>query len=763
MKEKGIPIGVSSFREIIEDNYYYVDKTMLIHDFLNTGSKVTLITRPRRFGKTLNMTMLKEFFDMAVDSKKLFVGLEISDTKCMDKINTKPVIFFSFKDCESNTSAGLLESLCVIMESEVSRYYNLLLDKNTNFNKSPYQELRRLNDLLQSREINFDQLKSSLFMLTKVAKNLYNKRTLLLIDEYDAPIMSAYENNYRDQVSTFFSGFLCAALKDNENLDRAILTGVQRVAKESIFSKLNNLSVYTILDKKYAAYFGLTERETEQLLSYYGMELTEGVRRMYNGYIIDGTNIYNPWSILNYAEMQVLKPYWVNTSSNTMVRKLMSEATRDFTDNYHKMLKEGEITVTVNLETAYAEQASAATLWGLLLNTGYLTAVSSKISYNRLIIKIPNNEVKKELQQIFAEQTQLTSSALDDMLEALTEGNIDEFSKVYKDIVLRCTSYYDAKENAYHMLFLGMILTLDNYYKITSNLETGDGRSDIRMESLRQNHLHIVIEFKQGEDITKLKSQALSQIKEKRYYAGLQGKILCLGVAHNKKICDIASEIIDTQLMRHENQVEQFSIDYYINKLENGKYENSIEVANKVAERIPYVLSDSEFNLSFEELAYIHNQLFDGIYASAGKIRKYNIYKKEWILNGDSIQYADSTYIHTFIKYAFDKERTVDYSKLDSRATVEQICRFIADIWHIHPFEGGNTRVIVMFVIKYLRTFGFDVSNEEFEKHSFYFRNALVRANDYVRSITVSYLNRFFDNLLFGEQNELKSRELQIK
>jgi hypothetical protein len=546
MEKKSIPIGIESFREIIEDNYYYVDKTMLIHDFLSAGDKVTLITRPRRFGKTLNMTMLKEFFDITADSKKLFAGLKISDTKYMDKLNTKPVIFFSFKDCKAKTSADLLESLCDIMEPEVSRYYNMLLEKNANFNKSPYQELKRLNDLLQSREINFAQLKPSLLTLTKVARSLFSKKPLLLIDEYDAPIMSAYENNYKDQVDTFFSGFLGSALKGNENLDRAVLTGVQRIAKESIFSELNNPAVYTVLDKIYAAYFGLTEKETEKILSHYGMELTEGVRRMYDGYIIDDNNIYNPWSILNYVRNQMLKPYWVNTSSNTMVRKLMSEASRDFTDDYYEMLEKGEVTVTANLETAYAELANSDTLWGLLLNTGYITAAQIEYDMGSAYVtaKIPNNEVKRELQRIFAEQARLGVSKTNAMLRCLINGDINGFTHAYKDIVLSCTSYYDAKENAYHMLFLGMILALDRYYKVTSNLETGDGRSDIRMESLRPDHPHIVIEFKQGEDTTKLKSQALSQIKEKRYYAGLQGKILCLGVAHNKKKCEIMSEMI---------------------------------------------------------------------------------------------------------------------------------------------------------------------------------------------------------------------------
>ncbi|MDR1605009.1 MAG: ATP-binding protein, partial [Gracilibacteraceae bacterium] len=343
------------------------------------------------------------------------------------------------------------------------------------------------------------------------------------------------------------SGFLGGALKGNKSLDRAVLTGVQRIAKESIFSELNNVAVYTVLDKRYAAHFGLTEGETEKLLSYYGMELTEGVRRMYDGYSIGGGNIYNPWSVLNYADRQVLKPYWVNTSSNAMVRKLMSDAPRDFTDDYYKMLEKGEVTVTANLETAYAEQADSTTLWGLLLNTGYLTATQKEELDTESVYvtaKIPNNEVKKELQRMFAEQARLGVSKTETMLRCLTGGDINGFTQAYRDIVLNCTSYYDTKENAYHMLFLGMGLALDRYYKITSNLESGDGRSDIRMESLRPDHPHIIIEFKQGQDIAELKSQALNQIKEKRYYAGLQGKVLCLGVAHNKKQCGIASEII---------------------------------------------------------------------------------------------------------------------------------------------------------------------------------------------------------------------------
>jgi hypothetical protein len=400
-----LPIGVDSFREIIEGNYYYVDKTMLIHDFLDGGDKVTLITRPRRFGKTLNMTMLKEFFDITADSKDLFAGLKISHSEYMDKMNTKPVIYFSFKDCESNTAEGMLEKLCNIIEPEVSRYYNLLVEKNVNFDSWPYSELKRLNDSLQSKKINFDQLESALLTLTRVAKSLYNKRALLLIDEYDAPIIFAYENNYKDQVDTFFSGFLGAALKSNDSLDRGILTGVQHIAEESITSGFNNVSVFTVLDKIYAAHFGFTENETEQLLSYYGMELTEDVRQMYGGYSIGGYNIFNPWSILKYADTHMLWPYWSNTwVSDEIVMELMGDASRDFTDDYLMMLKESEITVTTNLGTAYVEQASAAAIWGLLLNTGYLTAVRSKSLYDSSIVKIPNNEVKEKLQEIFAER-----------------------------------------------------------------------------------------------------------------------------------------------------------------------------------------------------------------------------------------------------------------------------------------------------------------------------------------------------------------------
>jgi hypothetical protein len=276
------------------------------------------------------------------------------------------------------------------------------------------------------------------------------------------------------------------------------------------------------------------------------LALNNAVKQLYNGYNFNGQDIYNPWSILNYAKKRELIPYWVNTSSNTLIKKLLAAAPPDFTDNYHQLIKNRETIITANLETAYIEGPDTATLWGLLINTGYLT-VTEKINIDNIVVKIPNDEVKRELRQMFAEQTRMGTSNLNFMILCLSNGDIEGFTNVYQKIVLNCTSYYDAKENAYHMLCLGMIMGLDHYYKITSNQEAGLGRYDIRMESLRPGHPHIIIEFKQDEDTEKSKKQALNQIKDMKYYAGLDGKVLCLGIAHNKKQCEILSEEIFVQ------------------------------------------------------------------------------------------------------------------------------------------------------------------------------------------------------------------------
>jgi len=368
----------------------------------------------------------------------------------------------------------------------------------------------------------------------------YGTPPLLLIDEYDQPIISSYEHGFREEMTDFFSVFLGEALKGNENLGQALITGIQRVVKESIFSQLNNILVFTVLDDYYAPYFGLTYDETKMLIEAAGLEMSEEMCRKYDGYFFGGISMYNPWSVLNYAFKKHLDNFWANTSSNLLIRRSIVQMDDLFKRDFDKLMENGEVEVSPKLETSFFELQNAYTLWGLLINAGYLTVSKYTPGRSTMIVRIPNGEVNEEFVEIIAQISNVPNTLLHIMIESLMDQNMVRFVQAYKDIVLSYTSFYDAKENAYHMLFLGMCISLAGRYRITSNIESGHGRSDIKMESLYLSHPHIIIEFKQGEDLDKLKYDALDQIESQQYYFGLKGEVLCLGVAHDKKRCEIA-------------------------------------------------------------------------------------------------------------------------------------------------------------------------------------------------------------------------------
>jgi hypothetical protein len=545
MDKKFLPIGNSNFRNIRKNNqFYYIDKSLFIKEFMEHRDKASLITRPRRFGKTLNMTMLREFFDITKESHAIFEGLEIMNTEYASYMNSHPVIFFSFKDCRGNTIDELRLALVEELLDEYCRFSTILgneIDKNDLYYFNFYNKLSKL----KKEEVSFSDISSSLKALIKAVYYYYKISPILLIDEYDQPILSSYENNYHKDLNQFFSIFYGSALKDNEYLERALLTGIQRVSKESIFSQLNNVTVYTVLDEIYAPYFGLCEQETRELLHYYELELNEDVKNFYDGYLFGSTHIYNPWSILNYANKKVLDPYWINTSTNYLIKESLRAADDMFLEKYNTLIEKGSVLAAVKLETSYIECMDEYTLWGLLVNSGYLT-IAEPPEEDRLLLKltIPNKEVLSEFQTIVAEQANISASDLAYMFKYLQKQDMEHFLKIYQSIVTSCTSYYDAKENAYHMLFLGMCISLGNLYKVTSNLESGYGRHDICLESLKKGNMHIVIEFKQGEDIEQLKNEALQQIIQQKYYAGLKGKILCIGIAHDKKKCALVHKIV---------------------------------------------------------------------------------------------------------------------------------------------------------------------------------------------------------------------------
>lgn len=539
--KKALPIGNDDFRKIREGNFYYIDKTLMIKDFIETKDEVTLITRPRRFGKTLNMTMMREFFDITKDSKAIFDGLSIMSSEYASQMNSRPVIYFTFKDAKGSSIEILSYQLKQVMRNEYGRYEQLFQGKieESVVTRSFYQTYESLMD----HSAPYFYLSGAITHLVQVVFEFFHVPPVLLIDEYDQPIISSYQHGYHEQMGDFFSSFYGSGMKGNPALHRALLTGVQRVAKESIFSQFNNVRVYTVLDRKYAPYFGLTESETKEILEDYGLVLDEAVQKKYNGYRFGDIEMYNPWSILNYADIGILDNYWINTSSNFLVREALQQANKPFLDKFAQLISGMEIPVSLTLATAYVERGSNYSLWGLFVNAGYLTAIE-RIDENTQVVRIPNDEVISEFQVLIAEISGIEELDLRLMFHHLLKKKMEAFFEIYQNIVLSCTSYLDAKENAYHMLFLGMCVSLRGAYKVTSNLETGYGRSDITLESLTPSHSHVIIEFKQGADLAHLKEEALKQITTQKYYAGLKGEVICIGLAHDKKRCEMAYQAI---------------------------------------------------------------------------------------------------------------------------------------------------------------------------------------------------------------------------
>lgn len=542
---KRLPIGNDEFREIREKGYYYIDKTMLISDFLAVGDKVTLIARPRRFGKTLNMTMMREFFDMNVDSTDIFQGLKIMETEYAAQMNSRPVIYMSLRNCKGKD----MDFLAYQIRAELSREFNRfaeLMGSMLQMETYAARQFKQMLDLLENRDLTPKYMTTALADLTRMIRAFYQIAPLLIIDEYDQPIISSYEHGYHEEMGDFFSAFYGAGLKGNPDLDQAILTGIQRVAKESIFSQLNNPKIYTVMSERYSSYFGLTEAETEELLKYYGRTFCQKVKEMYDGYHIGEQELYNPWSILNYADSGYLDNYWVNTSSNFLIRQALELASRGFWEDFDKLAAGNSTTVWLNLDTSYTERESNYSLWGLLVNAGYVT-IEKRIDANSSVVRIPNEEVMSEFIVLVTEIAGIESQGLREMFFALTHKDFERFLEIYQNLVITSTSFMDAKENAYHMLFLGMCMTLRGSYQVSSNLEVGSGRSDITLKSLKKSLPNVIIEFKQGKDIEILKEKALQQIMEKEYFTGLDGEVLCIGLAHDRKRCLVSYKILNRE------------------------------------------------------------------------------------------------------------------------------------------------------------------------------------------------------------------------
>ena len=332
---KRLPLGIDKFRELRSRNCYYVDKTMLLADFLENGFKVTLITRPRRFGKTLNMDMVKEFFDIDAESEDLFHGLAIMHTKWRKEINSRPVLSFSFRDSKGDEAL-----LIYLIKRELLREYQRFQHTAQTLDEMDADQYQKVLDCLLAGDTNTVPISNAIAFLSKLVSQYYDKNPLILIDEYDTPMTSAYTEGCYEKLRMFFTALYSSALKGNDYLDMALMTGIQRVAKENIFSGLNNLYVCTVNTESYSQYFGFTEQETALLLQNYSLSLDNNVKSMYDGYRFGNTEIYNPWSILSYAKEKTLMPYWVNTSTNALIRRLMSKTTPEFFNQFDRLILE---------------------------------------------------------------------------------------------------------------------------------------------------------------------------------------------------------------------------------------------------------------------------------------------------------------------------------------------------------------------------------------------------------------------------------------
>ncbi len=540
MEMKKIPIGTKSFSRLVEGNYYFVDKTLMIKEFLDRGTDVTLITRPRRFGKTVNMSMMAEFFDITKDSKKIFNGTKIMETPYAAEINQYPTIFISFADAKRDKET-VVSTIRTQIQNQWDKY-DFVFENLKGFKKTNYERLYEV--LADNNKNNLKGIDDAISFLMERMEDYYGKEVMVFIDEYDTPFVEAHTGGFYDEVRGGLAGLLHNSLKTSTSLKYAMLAGIQRVAKENIFSDLNNLDVYTVIDNDYSEYFGFSIEETKELLEYYDLELDEEVKEMYDGYKMGDKEIYNPWSILNYARRKVLVPYWVNTSANTMLKQAIEKADYDFKKQYEKLIKNNYLETRVVLQTSFYEVANTPNLWGMFVSAGYLTVTKSIDALNdQYRVEIPNKEIRKEFINLTEYYLALQTGQLNDVVYNLLQEDRDEFFDSYQNILM-LPSYHDLNdENSYHMMMLGMCICLSNNYKVISNREEGKGRCDIIIQAKDEKKTSFVIEFKYFKEdkkdfekaLDKLSNEAIQQIKDRKYDYNLKGKVIYIGLAHHGK------------------------------------------------------------------------------------------------------------------------------------------------------------------------------------------------------------------------------------
>ncbi len=515
-KQKRLGLGVEDFKKIRTLDYYYIDKTKFIEDILLDGADIKLLCRPRRFGKTLNMSTLRYFFDIEnkEENRKLFNGLYIENSPMISEQGKYPVIFFTMKDIRGNNFKEFIEDIELLIISIIKEYQGL---KDVCF-----PEEIQLFENLQFRKASLSELKRALKFITELLYRKYNQQVILLIDEYDYPIITAYEKGYYDEVKDFIKGFYGDVLKTNEYLHMGVLTGIVRVAQAGIFSDLNNIENYTILNKKYSQHFGLLENEVEKALQDYNVSYKlDEVKSWYNGYRFGDSEVYNPLSILKFLSTEELGAYWINTSGNTLIKELLKNSDKTVFDTLNNLFNGKETVVYISQSITLGNNLSPDDLWELLLFSGYLT-VKEKIDMNTYFVRIPNNEIMTFFKNLFVDIIFNGLGTISRLKIALLTKNLDEIVSCLENLVVNAMSTYDTDkryENPYQTLLAGFLYGLEGTYLSIPNFESGDGRPDIILKPMAKNKPAYILELKRLKDrpVEKELEEALNQIKINRY------------------------------------------------------------------------------------------------------------------------------------------------------------------------------------------------------------------------------------------------------
>lgn len=554
---KSVSIGIEDFKDIIDKDYYFVDKSLMIKEILDSGAKVTLFTRPRRFGKTLNMSMLRRYFEKTKeDNSYLFDGLKISGTgkKYRQYMGQYPIISISLKSMKQSNYQEAFSEFKNMISKEVWRYKELLVsDKLMPFSRKKLEMI--CNDTADNSVYN-----TALKLLSDCLCEVYGKKVIVLIDEYDVPLENAYFNGFYDEMINLIRSVFESVLKTNDSLEFAVLTGCLRISRESIFTGLNNLNVHPVTDNAFSQYFGFTEQEVRRLADYYGLsDCFETIKTWYDGYLFGETEIYNPWSVLNYIQFalnnrnRIPKAYWINTSSNNIIHELIVKSDRKIKNDIEALVTGNSIDKPLYEDITYANMnVKSDYIWSFLLHTGYLKSIDiyQKGIQTYFSAVIPNLEIvtiyENTFRQWFDESIRIADKSV--LLNAVLNGNAETFELEVNRWLLKSISYHDGYENFYHGFLVGLLEYSDEYL-VESNRESGTGRNDIVIKNVLTRDIAVILEIKsvgKDETLDGMCDAALKQIEDRQYEVGLinEGykKILKYGIAFEGKRCKIKKD-----------------------------------------------------------------------------------------------------------------------------------------------------------------------------------------------------------------------------